>query len=148
MPATLSRQASLRPVTMSFSTDQLSTNNSPGFAQLQPTNRVIQLCNTRIVVKLDCLFVVLSSPHLSNTPGERLWRRGLTCHPPHWRLFEISRDLDRTPPLAHNVASSKNSQNDRFREAQQFENASPYNDCFAGKFGFSAMVLFYKHRAN
>ena len=29
-----------------------------------------------------------------------------------------------------------------------FENATPYNDCFAGKFGFSAMILFYKHRAN
>ena len=29
-----------------------------------------------------------------------------------------------------------------------FENGTPYNDCFAGKFGFSAMILFYKHRAN
>ena len=25
-----------------------------------------------------------SLPLFSHTPGERLWRRGLTCHPPHW----------------------------------------------------------------
>ena len=29
-----------------------------------------------------------------------------------------------------------------------FENGTPYNDCFAGKFGFSAMILFSRHRAN
>ena len=35
-----------------------------------------------------------------------------------YRLFEIRHDLDRTPPLAHNVGSRENSQNDGFREAQ------------------------------
>ena len=27
---------------------------------------------------------------LRNTPGERLWRRGLTWHPPHWNVLFIS----------------------------------------------------------